>query len=33
MALGTVLALVGVLIIAVRPNIAMPKALLLRNRV
>jgi drug/metabolite transporter (DMT)-like permease len=33
MAVGTVLALLGVLIIAVRRNIAWPRALLLRNRV
>jgi O-acetylserine/cysteine efflux transporter len=33
MALGTVLALLGVLIIAVRPNLAMPRALLVRNRI
>lgn len=33
MALGSALALLGVLVIAVRPNLAMPRALLLRNRV
>jgi O-acetylserine/cysteine efflux transporter len=33
MGIGSALALLGVLIIAVRPNLTMPRAILLRNRV
>jgi drug/metabolite transporter (DMT)-like permease len=33
MAVGSAIALLGVLIIAIRPNFSLPKALLFRNRV